>query len=129
MNYDIQIKQKKIHFSILDFFKKCPQNITHLQTYYPIMDDYLNLTNSTKYSSFNNRYVINSLDFTEEYVENEPINLIYKKKYKSQIYDKFTNTILYNEPVFFKISSILCPFTYIKDEYSYNSIKKKKKNT
>lgn len=123
MDYDIRIKQRNISSNVQDFFKKCPSHITNIQTYYPIMDDYSyfqNNFNKNKNSIFNNRNIIDEITCDNCVNENDIEKLLFNKTYKSIIYDNFTKTTN-NRDVFFKISSILCPMSYIKNEYSENN--------
>jgi hypothetical protein len=136
MDYNIQVKQRNISNNVQNFFKNCPSKITNVQTYYPIMDDhsyFQNNFNKNKNSIFNNQNTINNIEYinndTENDTENDNIedkknktieDMIFKKTYTSNIYDRFSNKTD-DKDVFFKISSILCPLTYIKNEYSENS--------
>ena len=117
MNYNISCKKEDTQRNIETFFENGPFKVKHIQTYYPIMDNYHFISKNLNYIDleFKNRYKLKDI-FNNNKDEN--YNFKTNKIYKSLIYDYLTRKHI-KKDIFFKINSILNPITFIMNKYSF----------
>ena len=118
MDYNIYLQKHKMSKHLSNFFNNEILNISELQTYFPIMEDYNNyINNSDDHKNYilNSRYILNNL-YSDNLLDTRPF---LNKKFSSNIYDSLTNSY-FKTNSFFKTTSILNPLSFIKNEYSEN---------
>jgi hypothetical protein len=126
MDYKIYCENQFILNKIKYFFKNERLNINNLQTYQPIMNDFLKNENNnnikddinTSFINFCHRYMIK--DIIKEKSKKEELEYNTKIFYNVIIFDKLSKKY-FKDKIFIKINSILDPILLLKGKYELNN--------